>query len=208
MIRQLVTLASVLSLLLCMGTIVLWARSYRHVILFDFHRSDGLWEVSVRDGSLFMENQSALRFRTMRAEEQEALSLRERASGFRAQWQRRPDRFDKSKDNLVDQIVEIEARWQSAEKRYMSLNLQLHGELRRGKYRPIISHSIRCGMVAMAMLLQPLAWFIWVASARFRRIRLMRSGHCGFCGYDVRASKERCPKCGTAIVANAGLGVR
>lgn len=119
MIRRLLNVATVLSLALCVGTAVLWARSYRHVLLYDFHRTDGLWEASVRDGSFILENQSALRFRTMQAEEQEASSLGTRAAGLRAQWQQRPDRFEKSKDGLVDQIVETEAKLQSAEMRYV-----------------------------------------------------------------------------------------
>jgi hypothetical protein len=43
----------------------------------------------------------------------------------------------------------------------------------------------------------PLAIFLgWIFSARRRPAR---KGYCTVCGYDLRASPERCPECGTSI---------
>ena len=50
-----------------------------------------------------------------------------------------------------------------------------------------------------ASSLPPLAWL----ARRLRRARLSSRGLCESCGYDLRASPERCPECGKAVKGGA-----
>ena len=60
---------------------------------------------------------------------------------------------------------------------------------------PLGSRTVRavivpCWVVVLLTATLPAAWF-------WRRMRHRRPpGHCASCGYDLRATPERCPKCG------------
>ena len=53
----------------------------------------------------------------------------------------------------------------------------------------------RCWVVMIATGLLPVLWF---CGPSFRRNR-SNSGHCSGCGYDLRATPDRCPECGNLV---------
>jgi len=66
---------------------------------------------------------------------------------------------------------------------------------------------VGCCVLPGSLLLVGVAWWAWenVRFARLRRRRdLAAAGVCWKCGYDLRASKDRCPECGTRIDRDAG----
>jgi hypothetical protein len=49
----------------------------------------------------------------------------------------------------------------------------------------------------------PLVWALFAAFRASLRQRRLRRGHCGKCGYDLRASDGRCSECGMPVPVKA-----
>jgi hypothetical protein len=79
------------------------------------------------------------------------------------------------------------------------LGFQFHRAGPSGRRDHVISDHWRFVMPhwlpTLATAVLPAAW-LWMRRRTRRRLALSAAGHCPQCGYDLRASTDRCPECG------------
>jgi hypothetical protein len=65
-------------------------------------------------------------------------------------------------------------------------------------------------LMTVGLLMQILSMGLMLLRRRFleREYDRLASGHCMNCGYDLRASRDRCPECGTAIAQDKQINDR
>jgi hypothetical protein len=161
---RLCNLLAVLSLLLCMATIVTWPFSYRSVFRRDYQ---------IRPGrSLILQTYRGDVFVTLY---QELVSWPVTAS--RPYWE-----------------------W-----KFLGFSIGC------GDRQGVIKHFPPGGTNNYERIRQAAIpfWAVSVLSASFAvqvfwRRRPRTAGHCIYCGYDLRATPDRCPECGTAVGAKEG----
>lgn len=102
----------------------------------------------------------------------------------------RPSRFAVDGTALHNNSVEIGSEWAW----YISF---ANGVLDIAPVASFYEWKIAYWKLVLAFLLLPGRWI----QLRLRdRRRRLRAGLCQTCGYDLRASTERCPECGTPVL--------
>jgi hypothetical protein len=183
MIRRLFTIASAVSLLLCVAIVVLWVRS---VIVFDrisFDRCGRSLQVSTPNPSIYM-SWTSRQYRKPRWERKFASPMR-----------------------LADSIRVVNYTLTDTAGQphfYGCLGFFfVPTYLQPGVFVP---GGGDCWFTFIGV---PFYFLLFLTSLMpafrmrywFTHHRRMRDGLCPSCGYDLRASKDRCPECGTAITA-------
>jgi predicted RNA-binding Zn-ribbon protein involved in translation (DUF1610 family) len=175
--RRLFTLLSAMSLLLCVGTCALWARSYKLSDQLDW---DGGWRtVNSAHGRIVV-----------------GLLLGDR-SGLPAQFYGLKYRRDTAY-RPFNYLLELDAEQGDTDLSWEWGGFAWYSKQNaRGVLYGMAVAPFWCVVAATAVL--PLGW----ATMRWRP-RVCRGrkslGLCTSCGYDLRATPERCPECGAVPI--------
>jgi len=174
------------SLLLCVGTVAVWVQSYRAAYNIDYmgvNRTDPTWViteagiVSSRGSLLLWWERVWFHCPTAKATGTQLETIVSRPAGIHFTSSQKP--------------------WDMAEGRYFDYNELSNPNPLYGRYlTKTLCFPILILLAAESIL--PLCWG-W----RLIRHVKYREGRCLACGYDLRATPNRCPECGTVPVKGA-----
>jgi hypothetical protein len=185
MIRRLFTIGSALSLLLCILTVVLWVRSYwqadKRILCLGWY--------SFNPYSLGPHHQTAVAVGHGR------IALEDWAEPFGFDFQHNgAGRYLRFGDRDVMSYGSISAVLDWPSSLWNRLGL---GFARSGNFYDWIL-TVPCWLCTLTTMFPPLMWIRIRLRLRTRQRRKLL-GLCLTCCYDLRASKDRCPECGTPI---------
>jgi hypothetical protein len=177
--RHLFTFVSAVSMLLCLAVCVLWVRSRHPIIIYesgDPRTASGSHGVLVFGGDLSFQKHSNCR--------------------------RIPD----SPDGIIQGQAHVDDGWDI-------LGFQYYETVTVAKtfaYKPLPgtygNHAefwIPLGWPLFVTSIFPLLCASRLTRSQIAKRRLAKAGLCCICGYDLRATPERCPECGTPAPAKA-----
>ena len=189
MLRWCIHLLAVLSLMMCAATVVFWVRSYR----FDEgagYRLKGEYSYRIvsQPGSVWFEIVHEISFfdkKPMPDVLSGAWTFSDPHDRFWTLgfWYKDPGQF-----HFLGFVYK-------RGERFMNRYMRESGVVALDAY-PESSVAVPYWALVTLFALLPLFWVWRLARRHFRRL----PGHCVKCGYDLRASQDRCPECGTPFV--------
>lgn len=174
MLGRLFTLASALSLLLCIAMMALWARSDEGRDEIQFQWRGAAYALASERGRIGIDNQPQLR-QFSQARQKAEQDVRDAQMAYHG---------ESENDPYLAALVQASNRF---------FALTGHGP------PTLIRHVIPYWAIIVGAWVLPASW-AW----RWQRRRLRIAAHrCAECGYDLRASEGRCPECGSPIPQKA-----
>ena len=193
MSRRLSTVASAVSLLLFVATLVLWVRSYHAGDCWRVRRHR-TYECNSFRGLVTLSVETRFSRTTYRLPPHVEQTILPVARTWRAEHHR-------ISALLVAQVLDKDTR-QFRVVRNQQFPGLISPDLRVVWEIGFITSYVRFPQWCMAALFLVLPT-AWAAMMCRRRIRIA-AGRCTFCGYDLRASPDRCPGCGVPVLKKAG----
>ena len=177
-LRHVFTLASALSLVLCIAAAVFGVRSMSARDDIRFKRYGRTYALATELGHVQIDNRPQIQeFEDRRM--RKVADLHRAEAEFIASVQAGKYKGDPDEE-LRRRETEYAAVW-----------MQSPPEL--------VEHGVNLAWFAFLGSILPLLWCRrWVRGWRYRRL-LARAGRCRRCGYDLRATPDRCPECGAAV---------
>jgi hypothetical protein len=191
MIRRLFTFASALSLLLCMATVVLWVRSYWvHDSIEYLHDLPGstYWVRQIYDGYASRGGVKLSYIRSSASDQLNIISFREDA---KIQPHFRQGQYPARSVPIIESVLPPTALLRS-----VGIGFDGHDDGLQIPSNVWQDQLVFPYWLPTTVLAMPCAVWLRLMLTRHRRNKV---GHCLTCGYDLRASKDRCPECGTPI---------
>jgi hypothetical protein len=181
-------------LAVAVAAIVLWIWSYRHPGRVELYRWTGWWGAPGSSGSV---NQTWMAVGYGRGRMGVAWDWRE-YSGY--QWGGARQQLERGGPDWMLETRLGPDLWYTMEGRaaWGPFRLRLSDDWDSGYAKIFLrGFSVRCWAVVAAAGAWPLASLVLYLRRRQRANRLARAGHCHRCGYDLRATPDRCPECGS-----------
>jgi hypothetical protein len=186
MFRRLFAILVALSLLLCAVTSTMWDRGYRHNDRVEFRYHGRLWEISSNGGKLMLDDGPQIRSEQKRLDDDESKEAH----------------LNETLAQPIDGFIfdgEAYYNWSASERSkawsaWNSSNARLQAiQARRSAIPTPVIHSVHDLLLTGLFLLLPSISTVMYT----RRYQRKRRGLCAECGYDLRATPDRCPECGT-----------
>lgn len=183
LLRRIFIVCSVLSLLMCAAVAVLWARSYAYSDRLTSHRADGYRSIRAVQGQVVV-----------------AIDLGfPPAPGQSPSWD-----YKREQLGLVDLFDPVYFLCYNAGETIVTWSHAGFQWYKRDRNNGVTMTRGATPMWSLfaATAALPLAFSVSLTSP-FRSRRRRRAGLCATCGYDLRATPDRCPECGSATADSA-----